>query len=177
MKKFLLILLFCTTTYVAMQAQERRNIIKTAPVSLAFGNFNVGYERVLNASSSVLVKANYFYQLGGIKVNTFGAGVAYRYYFTHKKVEVPTGFYINPQAGFAFGSPSDDEDTESASFSTFSLGAELGYQWAWDSGFTLDLGAGPNFTFLGGDYEDIDFSYSGATVILPSLTVAIGYAF
>lgn len=163
----LCILLFSTNGF----AQERTNVIKANPFGLALGNFNVTYEKVLNSKSSVIVKGTYAYKLLGTDLTALGLGAGYRYYFTHSKTEVPSGFWVTPQAGFEFGSIKDDGDTYS--MTAFSVGAEVGYQWAWRNGFTLDLGIGPNYVFMNtGDYES--GTLSGIT---PSLTLAIGYAF
>ena len=151
-------------------AQEKTKVIKTNPLGLAFGNFNVTYETVISESSSLLFDASYMYKLFGVEVNTFGVGAAYRYYFTHASKELPTGFYVNPQAGISFGSTEGD-----VGFTAFSVGAEVGYQWSWDSGFTLDLGIGPNYTTISGDVEEVDFDSTSG--ILPSATLAVGYAF
>ena len=174
-KLFISLALLCTV--IGSSAQT--NIIKTNPITFAFGNFNATYEKVLNSSSSLVFKGQYsynlflmdeIYQLLGIDdVKSGGVGLGYRYYFTHLKKEVPTGFYINPQASFSFGSTLDDyESRESAT--SLGLGAEIGYQWVWSSGFTLDLGIGPmqNFVSING------VSASG---LLPSATLSIGYAF
>lgn len=152
---------------------QQQNVIKTNPFSLAFGNFNATYERVLNSSSSFLVQGNYMYKLFGLDVTAGGLGLGYRYYFTHAKKQVPSGFYVNPEAGFSLGSVKYADGTK-ASFSTFGVGAELGYQWAWTSGFTLDLGVGPTYQFLTG--KDTS-GFAKTSGILPALTVAIGYAF
>ena len=154
----------------AFGAGAQSNIIKTNPIGLAFGNFNVTYERVLNPSSSFLVKGNYMYKLLGADVSLAGLGLGYRYYITHAKKEVPNGFYVNPQASFAFGSIKDTDGT-SYSATNFGIGAELGYQWVWSSGFTLDLGIGPMYNFVSSD------SGSAANGFAPSMTLAIGYAF
>lgn len=171
MKKLFLISGLLLLMAGGLRAQAYDNVIKTSPIGLAFGNFNATYERVISESSSVLVSANYFYQFLGVDVNTVGFGGAYRYYFTHAKKDVPTGFYVNPQLGVSFGSSGD------SSYGTFSIGAEVGYQWAWDSGFVLDLGIGPSYTNLTGDFEDIGFDADGGGAVLPSVTIAIGYAF
>jgi hypothetical protein len=159
---------------LAMTANAQDNVIKTNPIGLAFGNFNVTYERVLNDKSSVLGSANFRFGLFGIDVFNFGLGAGYRYYFTHANKDVPTGFYVNPQAGFGFGSVTE-EDVVDNSFTTFGIGAELGYQWAWTSGFVLDLGIGPNYTVISGDVDDVGFDSTSG--ILPSVTIAIGFAF
>ena len=164
-KLFISLALLCTV--IGSSAQT--NIIKTNPITFAFGNFNATYEKVINSSSSLIFKGQYMYKLLGLDVNLGGVGFGYRYYFTHLKKEVPTGFYINPQASFSFGSAKVDNGTKE-SMSTTALGAEIGYQWVWSSGFTLDLGIGPmqNFVSING------VSASG---LLPSATLSIGYAF
>lgn len=169
MKKLILSL---TIIAFAFSLSAQSNIIKTNPLGLAFGNFNATYERVLGTSSSVLFRGQYMYRLLGEEVNMGGLGVGYRYYITHAKKPVPGGFYINPQAAFSFGSITDDND-ETFNASTIGIGFELGYQWAWESGFVLDLGIGPMYTFASVE-EDTGDDISG---FLPTGTIAIGYAF
>lgn len=154
----------------SIQAQnDQRNIIKTNPLTLAFGNLNFTYERVLNNDqSSVLIYANYLYQLFGVDINTGGIGLGYRYYLTHEKKDVPTGLYVNPKVAYSGG------NLDESKFSLTTMGAEVGYQWAWDSGVTLDLGVGPSYAILG-NKDDIDFD-NGSGVI-PSGTLALGFAF
>ena len=155
----------------ALGAHAQNNVIKTNPLGLAFGNFNATYERVFGTTSSLIIKGQYMYKLLGADVSLAGGGLGYRYYFTHAKKPVPAGFYINPQASFAFGSVTNDAG-EKYTASTMAFGAELGYQWVWESGFVLDLGIGPMYTIAkGGTSED---ELKG---IMPSLTLAIGYAF
>jgi hypothetical protein len=155
--------MFIVATFFSVQAQK--NVIKTNPLALAFGNFNVTYEKVLNESSSLLITGNYSYQLLGFDVSLGGLGAGYRYYITHIKKEVPKGFYVAPEISFGFGKSGE------VSVTSYGIGAQLGYQWVW-SGFALDLGIGPRYTVLNGvNAED---SKSG---ILPAATFAIGYAF
>ncbi len=152
---------------------QQKNVVKTNPISLAFGSFNASYERVLNSSSSVVVSGNYMYKLFGSEVTAGGLGAAYRYYFTHAKKAVPAGFYIAPEASFSFGSVKYNNQ-DSAGFSSFGIGAEVGYQWVWSSGFTLDLGIGPMYRFIKGSNTS---SFSKTKGILPTATFGIGYAF
>ena len=158
---------------LAFGAHAQNNVIKTNPLGLAFGNFNATYERVLGTSSSILIRGQYMYKIFGVKVGLGGVGLGYRYYITHVKKPVPGGFYINPQAVYSFGSLYDVND-EKISGTTLGIGAELGYQWAWESGFVLDLGIGPMYNFAsassGNDVGNIDGFF-------PSATLAIGYAF
>lgn len=168
MKKLILSLVFVAFAF-SINAQS--NVIKTNPLGLAFGNFNATYERVFGTTSSLLLKGQYMYKLLGTNVNLAGAGIGYRYYFTHAKKPVPAGFYINPFASIAFGSVTNDLD-EKYSASYMGFGAELGYQWVWDSGFVLDLGIGPMYTIAKGESSEDELKG-----IIPSATLAIGYAF
>ena len=153
---------------MCMNAQD--NILKTNPLGLAFGNFNVTYEKVLDEKSSVLGSVNFFFNTFGVDVSAFGIGGAYRYYLTNAKKAVPNGLYVNPQVGFTFGSSGD------FNYSGIAIGAEIGYQWVWESGVALDLGIGPNYVNLGGgDVDSIGFDNTDG--IFPSATIAIGYAF
>ena len=164
-KLFISLALLC----VVMGSGAQTNIIKTNPITFAFGNFNATYEKVINSSSSLIFKGQYMYKLLGLDVNLGGLGLGYRYYFTHLKKEVPTGFYINPQASFSFGSAKVDNSSKE-SLSILGLGAEIGYQFVWSSGFTLDLGIGPMYSIASSN----GLSASG---LLPSATLSIGYAF
>ncbi len=138
-------------------------MIKTNPIGMAFGNFNLTYEKTLGTTSSVLISGYYWYKLFSVDVNIGGAGLGYRYYFTHQNKPVPAGFYITPNVAFLFGRGDADDNT-----TLIRAGAEIGYQWVWSSGFALDLGIGPSY------YFNKDEELRG---ILPSATLAIGFAF
>ena len=178
MKK--LILFFAVVFGVMMTGQaqdgapQHKSVIKVNPLGLAFGNFNATYEGVLNGKSSIVGQANFRDQLFGVDVSIFGAGLGYRYYITNKNLPAPEGFYVQPQVSVLFGSVNDDDEVD-ANFTTFGVGAELGYQWVWDSGFVLDLGIGPMYTNISGDVDEVSFDETSG--ILPSATLAIGYAF
>lgn len=152
-------------------SQERTNVIKANPFALAFGSFNATYEKVLNSKSSLLFSGSYAYKLLNTDVSAGGLGVGYRYYFTHAKKEVPSGFWVNPQASFEAGSLTDNGTKHS--LSAFAIGAQIGYQWAWASGFTLDLGIGPNYVTM----NSSDYDFETGSGIMPAATLAIGFAF
>ncbi|MEZ5020458.1 MAG: hypothetical protein R2756_10135 [Bacteroidales bacterium] len=73
MKKLILSLAFVAMAF-GLNAQS--NVVKTNPLGLAFGNFNVTYERVLGTSASVLIKGQYMYKLFGQLKSTLSEGVA-----------------------------------------------------------------------------------------------------
>ena len=157
MKKILTVLAFVA---IAISANAQTQNIKTSPIALAFGSFNACYEKVISEKTSFQLSGSAFFGIGDLSGTAFGIGAGYRFYVTNKPAA--EGFYIMPEAGATFG--------EGAS--AVRIGADLGYQWIWDSGFVLDLGVGPRYYIALAD--DVDGSFDG---ILPSLTLAIGYAF
>lgn len=174
MRKIALILVLFAAS---LSAQAQKNIIKTNPVSLAFGNFNVDYERVISESSSFTASASYMYKLLGLEVAAGGLGLGYRYYITHAKKDIPNGFYVNPFVSANAGGLNFLGD--SVKFFNFGVAASLGYQWVWDSGFALDLGAGPFLNMMKTSANvNINGTLKDSNVgISPYLRVAIGYAF
>lgn len=149
-----------------LSASAQSQVIKANPIGLAFGAFNACYEKVLTDKSSFLVSGNFFSGgIGDVDVTVFGLGVGYRMYITKK--EAPRGFYAMPNIGFGSGS----EGLTDVSYLQLGIGVDLGYQWIWDSGFTLDLGIGPNYRVVLGDEATL------GNGIGPSAVAAIGYAF
>lgn len=151
-------------------AQQATGVIKTNPLGMAFGNFNAKYEHVLSAKSSVSVGASFFTKILGTDVSGFGVNTDYRYYITHKKLEAPEGFYLGPNISFNFGK----EKNTNFSYPLLGIGANLGYQIVWDSGFVLDIGMGPQYVFATAVDESSSISGGG---VIPNFTLGIGYAF
>ena len=147
------------------------------PLGFAFGFFNLRYEKALNSKTSFQVGGNYYSRkFGELKTTGFGFDGEYRFYITNKRKNVPRGFYIGPTVGIDFNNTEESSTSTGASFSLFGFGATIGYQWIRDSGFALELGAGPQYSFLVVKGEGLDESvdYEG---FLPRLVFAIGYAF
>ena len=165
-KFFMTLLLSFAFFTTGSYAQSHNHVIKANPIALAFGNFNVTYEKVISPSSSLLFSGSYMYKLLGEDITAAGVGAGYRYYITNKKLDVPAGFHVTPQAALAFGK------TDASSITTLSIGAEIGYQWVMKSGFAIDLGIGPNYALITGDN-----TLKNTSGVIPSLTLAIGYAF
>jgi hypothetical protein len=156
MKKILLLVAFIA---FGMNANAQSTTLKTSPGALAFGFFNACYEKVVSDKASFQISGLAFFGFGDFEGTAFGVGAGYRMYVTKK--EAPRGFYIMPQAGVTFG--------EGAS--AINVGADLGYQWVWDSGFVLDIGVGPNYYI--GLADDVDDAFDG---IIPRVILAVGYA-
>lgn len=156
MKKILLLVAFIA---FGLNVNAQSATLKTSPGALAFGFFNACYEKVISDKASFQLSGLAFFGIGEFEGSAFGVGAGYRMYVTKK--ESPRGFYVMPQIGATFG-----EDA-----GAIGLGADLGYQWVWDSGFVLDIGMGPSYYVGIGD--NVDEEFEG---ILPRLILAVGYA-
>ncbi len=150
--KFIYIIVLLTLTLPLNYAQK--NVIKGNPIAFASGIFNAEWEKAMNTKSSLSIGAG----LAIINdLNGFLLSGSYRYYITNRKKQIPEGLYVGADAIFLAGF--DDE-------SLLLSGMNVGYQWIWESGFTMDLGIGPHYAFFG------DFS---GTIPYPTFT--IGYNF
>lgn len=144
------------------------NVIKLNPISLAFGNFNMSYQRALGKSHAIQIGANYWYKILGVEVNGFGIRGAYQFFLTGRTKYAPEGFYIGPQVSYNTLDVTEEDNKVSA----FGIGVMLGYQWVWKSGLCLDLGIGPMYQFA--SETATDNSVEG---FLPNVTIALGYNF
>ena len=160
------ILTLLVIAFAFVNANAQTSIIKTSPLSLAFGNFNACYEKTTGEKTAFEVSGNFYYKLLGVDVSGGGLGIGYKFYVTRQ--EAPRGFYIEPEVGYSIGSADD------LSYNSIGLGALLGYQLIGDSGFTFDIGVGPNYNIYGGDFDDIGFDSTGG--FGPSIKLAVGYA-
>ncbi|NNC95789.1 MAG: DUF3575 domain-containing protein [Chitinophagales bacterium] len=167
MKKLLVLVVLLGVIQTA-DAQEK-NIIKTNPIGLAFGNFNIAYERAVSDASSLQFGGNFFFKLFGTDVSGFGLNAAYRYYVTHNSRVNPEGFFVGPRLAFN----TFTESSSDASVSTMGIGGLIGYQWVFDINLTLDLGAGPTYLFVVTDAGATE-TFDG---FVPNLILAIGYNF
>jgi hypothetical protein len=168
MKQTILIIALVAMFTGAQAQAELPNVFKINPISLAFGNFNLSYQRALSDASAIQIGANYWYRIFGEEVSGVGVRAGYQFFLTNRAKPAPEGFYIGPLASFN----SLTEKETDGSVTAFGAGLMLGYQWVWDSGVTLDLGAGPMYQFASENETDTDFEG-----FLPNITIAIGYNF
>ena len=173
MKRILLIFVFITGLSMSCFAQDDveenlPNIIKLNPISLAFGNINLMYQRAIGRSSAVQIGANYWYRFLGTEVTGFGVRGGYQFFVTNRTKSSPEGFYLGPHLSYN----SLTEKETDVSVNTVGVGLMLGYQWIWKSGLSLDLGIGPMYTFASED--ETENSFEG---FLPNVMIGIGYNF
>lgn len=180
MKKFFLVgaLALCG----AMSAQK--NSVKANPFALLGGSDLVSYERAIGGNSTVGVGAGIGgFKLGGVKYSQAGGSVFYRYYFGealkgwygHGGVSYSGGKVKTENSGFSFDGNTIRENSEDVKFGAFGAQVKAGYQWVWNSGFTLDLNAGVGYSSFSYD-GDASIGLKGSG-ILPTLGVALGYSF
>ena len=175
MKKLLLSIAMVALAFTA-SAQE--NVVKLNPLALAFGSFEVSYERVVSESNSIEVALAY----SSLKVNTsggqvdaktegFGVEGKYKFYFADNN---PRGWYAAPAVSYS--NTSLDSNNEKGDLSYFGVGAVAGYQWVFgggDSGFALDLNLGAQYASVTTSGSISSTSIDG---ILPKLGLSLGYA-
>ncbi|MDX1684529.1 MAG: DUF3575 domain-containing protein [Saprospiraceae bacterium] len=147
-----------------------KHLIKTNPFATSVGLINTTYEMRASEKSSLLFRLDFmlgdFFDL----TNGIGGGIGYRYYFTFKKRMVPEGFYIQPLVyGFLSLEEAEDDFYEYEAEDFGLVGFQLGYQWIWNSGFSVDLGIGPGYRFPEDEYSDF-------STINPVFSAMIGYA-
>ncbi len=167
-------------------ANAQENVIKANPLSVLGGTDLVSFEHKLGDHSSILVGAGIGgFKIGDAKYSNLGGEVQYRYYFD----EALRGFYAGGQAGYssgkvklgsAFSFNEEDElvsSTNETNFGSLKIGAKGGYQWIWDSGFSLDLNLGIAYNNFNYKNSDSSFSTLKASGVLPNFGFALGYAF
>jgi Protein of unknown function (DUF3575) len=183
MKKIILSA-FALVTFGFASAQE--SAIKVNPLSLLGGTDLVSYEFKLGEKSTGIVGGGIGgFKIGDAKYSNLGGEVQYRYYFE----EALKGWYAGGQVGYSSGkvkfenTVSIDSNgnfvsgSSETNFGSLKIGAKGGYQWIWDSGFTLDLNLGVAYNSFSYDSSDGAFSTLKASGVLPNFGFGLGYAF
>ncbi len=166
-------------------ANAQENIIKANPLAILGGTDMLSFEHKLGDNSSFVIGAGIGgFKIGDAKYSNMGAEFQYRYYFN----EALKGLYAGGQVGYSSGKVTMEtisfdnnfnfvSSTNETKFGSFKLGAKGGYQWVWDSGFSLDLNLG--FAYNNFSYKNSDPSFSTlkASGVLPNFGFGLGYAF
>jgi hypothetical protein len=171
------IILTAAAVFVFGFANAQENIIKANPLSILGGTDLLSFEHKIGDHTSAVLGLGYGgFSIGGAKYTNMGAELQYRYYFN----EALKGFYGGGQIGYSFGKVTMDDflggASEDIKFSAIKVGAKGGYQWVWDSGFSLDLNLGLAFNNF--KYADSTNSVGlKASGVLPNFGFGLGYAF
>lgn len=171
MKVKFLTLLSVLTLCAALNSAKAQGIIKLNPIGLAFGSLNAGYETFLSNKSSLYVGASYYSRgLLGVRYTGVGLDGQYRIYLSDN--ERPKGLYVAPAVSVGFIGFKDDTD-EKFNYTLVRLGGIIGYQWVFSQKFTVEVGIGPSYGFITGDFDD-DTEVFGDGV-LPIGILSLGY--
>lgn len=167
---------------VAGYSQEsgRTNAIKLNPLSLAFLTGNVAYEHAVSSQSSVQLGVFYSgVSISGLKYSGLGITPEFRYYFAGHK-EAINGVYVGPFVRYQNFNLEDKDAGDKTTFTTIGGGAVIGWEKSWDSGFVLDLFAGPSYNKAkfknNSDTNEFDVS-SGFSGFGIRTGLTIGFAF
>jgi hypothetical protein len=162
-KYFTLAVVFVAASFVTKAQYTPKNAIKMNPASVLLSTGNVSYERAITHNQSAQVGV--FYSglgLGDFKYEGFGITPEYRFYFGGNK-QALNGGYVAPFARYQQFSISDKSSTAKGKFETLGGGVVLGWEKSYQSGFVLDLFAGPsynNLRFKTGSQNDFDINSS-----------------
>lgn len=154
-KYFTIVTIIALISFNQLNAQEKN--ISVNPVGLAFGLFNVSYEKALTNNQSISISGLYFND-NTFDITGIGAEAGYNYYFSS---EVIRGFHIGGNAGALFLSDANSSDT------VLTLGANAGYKWVFGEHFSLDL-------FASGKYFT-NSKLNGLDTFLPGVGLSVGY--
>ena len=156
MKKSLFITVLFVTTIASAQTTHK-NALKINPISLLVMTGNLSYERAL--SNNLSVQLGGFYSGAALeehKYQGFGIVPEVRFYLGRQQKPL-NGGYIAPFGRYQNLSISNKEIGNKAGITTLGGGAVAGYQRRWESGFILNVFAGPSFnklTFQNDNQED-----------------------
>jgi hypothetical protein len=156
-----------------VSAQAKTNMLSTNPLGIIFGIFNLEYQKGIGDKNAIGISAVYW-KPPLIDISIMSGTISYNIY-TKSTFH---GFFVKPAVTLGYASwkwTTIDPTTlalteEKKSAVNFGLGADVGYRWLWNSGFSIGLGGGIKYTL--GSYEGIDFGGVG-----PSLLFDLGWAF
>lgn len=181
MKKLLVVAcIFLSAGVLKAQESSHQQAIKINPLSLFLLTGNVSYERAVTENQSFQIGAFYSgMSIGDVKYSGLGITPEYRFYFAGRK-EALNGVYAAPFLRYQSFTFKDKQTTDKANFSSFGGGATIGWEKTWDSGFVLDIFAGPSYNagkFKNeSDEETFDIS-SGVNGFGVRTGITLGFAF
>lgn len=152
----------------SMNAQQ--NSVKFNPLAVFGGSDMFTYERAVSEHSTIGVGAGFSsYKITDVTYNSVAGSVFYRYYFS----EVLKRWYAN--AGISYYSGKTTYDGSKDKYGSFGINGKMGYQWVWESGFTLDLNGGLVYRSYNYDNGATDSNIFKASGVGPAFGFALGY--
>ena len=144
MKKITLLIVALVTTTFAF-AQQKKNVIKVNPLSLAVANISLSYERAIKENQSFQLQGGYWMgmNVGDTKFDGLTFTPEYRFYVTDHGV--PQGFYVAPFARYESLSAKSKEVNAKATLTRIGGGVDIGYQMFFGKKVTWDIFLGPKY--------------------------------
>ncbi|HEX6916263.1 MAG TPA: DUF3575 domain-containing protein [Chitinophagaceae bacterium] len=179
MKKLLTLVCFAAASFAVNAQSAPKNALKINPVSALIKTGNISYERAIAKNQSL--QLGVFYSglgIGDFKYDGFGVTPEYRFYFGGNG-QVLNGGYVAPFGRYQQFSIADKTSSDKAKFETIGGGAVLGWAKSWNSGFVLDIFAGPsynNIRFKSGSEDNFDIK-GGIKGFGLRTGVSIGFTF
>lgn len=165
MKKLLLISAFLISNSFITFAQD--NAIKFNPLAFLGGTDLFSIEHAIKNNNSIGAGLGFSsFGSGDLKYTQVGAEGSFRHY-TKESLK---GFYLGGSAGFSSGKVLDEK------FNSLKIGARIGNQWVFDSGFVLDIGGGISYRTFNYTNKNLDGDLK-TNGIWPGLNISLGYAF
>jgi hypothetical protein len=157
-------ILFAATAFIAFAfsasgQRAQNNALKLNPISLVVKTGNISYERATTKNQSVQVGAFYSgLSIDDVKYTGFGVTPEYRFYFGGQK-QALNGGYVAPFVRYQDFTIEKTTEKAKADFTTLGGGAIIGWQKTWNSGFIVDVFAGPTYNHLKFDVDEQSESF------------------
>ncbi|EMR02049.1 DUF3575 domain-containing protein [Cesiribacter andamanensis] len=162
MKKVLVIAALLVAGFMSNQAvaQERMNVVKINPLSLALSTFNVSYERAISDSKALQLGLLYTgVSLGDTKYAGFGITPELRIYLSQG--EALDSWHVSPFVRYQNVTISNETSwdgsttSSKATLNSLGIGALVGHQWLLGSSdrISLDVFLGPSYSFSKIEFE------------------------
>lgn len=167
------IFLSLASASIAVSPRTEKTTNKTFDVSVNVGQLLLGLLPLrlgfaVNDKVGIgIIGGGRFYSLGQSNIWGLYAGADAKFYLTAKPYE--DGWFVKPgiTLGYTkFGSRGG------MNFAGFVVG---GYNWIWDSGFSMDLGLGFQYLYVNNKITD-EYSF-GLSGLVPSIDFSVGWAF
>lgn len=187
-----ILLLLCSSMVVTSTfAQKKNALVDHSNVGkinfnsdIVEGGIPIAWEFKTNAKQSFQMAVTITYSKNDdSKTSGFGFSPEYRFYLSKNKPGI-SGVYAGPFASVNFLTYQNKQYGTSGytnikyKATLFGGGVVFGHQWAWQSGFALDLNLGLGFKSV--DYNNRPSNYYSEDFnegFIPRLGVGIGYAF
>ncbi len=150
MKKAILImsLLLLVTFAFSQDGPQKTKMFGINPIGLLFHIYSGHFGVIINDGANE-INVPFFYWHPVDDITIIGLGAKYRFY----KDKTGKGVFYGPLINvmnvkwtYDYLDENLNEQTEDINAFTFTPGAEVGYRWAWENGFTLAPTIGAGYT-------------------------------